>query len=146
MGQGRCGMTQGHRSHATDMQEGGALEGHHGHHGSGLVNARASTRVRFAAIRRLTGLFVPQRGGRVSSTQRGRGLPVVVAWHGRCSVRHRCDRNACRSMLSRVHLHHLHGRHGRGCPVEYQGNAQQQAQQDGAGGHGLTLTRERAQG
>ena len=43
MGQGRRGMTQGHRTHATDMQERGALEDQHGHHGGGLMNARTGT-------------------------------------------------------------------------------------------------------
>ena len=137
MEQGWRGMAQGHRPNAAGARNGRRQKWRHGNNRSHMAHAGTSTGVRFAAIE--GGMFALGRLGNVSGTD-VRRLSVMVAWrHGKLGFRH-C--RTCRCVhFARLpmHLCHLHGRHRRGRPVEHQGNAQHQAQQDGATRHESTL-------
>ena len=134
MGQGRRGMAQGHRSHATGMCDCHAMYRDHWHYHCDMSDACTGASARFAAI----GGRSRVRLERLCTTDGAmmlRRLHAVVARHCRLGIRRRCDRYTHCPMFDRMHLHHLHGCRGRAGPVEHQGNAQQQAQHDGAKGH-----------
>lgn len=139
MGQRRRRMPPGHRTHAVSVLDNRGVEDHVRDRGLGMVRAGAATSSRFTAIRG----WVPGPGrlgiqchNGLSGGVGGDCLIVLMARLGFHGLDDFCglDRFGHACMV------HMRGRrHGRG-PVEDQGNAEEDAQEDRPGRHGGYFT------